>query len=72
MTPYILQLATEQSSGRQTHDPLAYDARRQVSVLVADPDGPAAVLHPDVGVLLTKKEDREKGEDQKDRWMPDL
>ncbi len=71
MRPYILQLAVPQRASSEEHDPLMYDAVRQINVLATDPGGPAAVLHPDTRVLLTKKEDREKGEDQKDRWIPD-
>ena len=68
VTPYLFQFATEQPEPQVCDQPLIYDATRKVTVLKEDPQGLPAVIHPNVVVLGTKKNDREKGEDQKDRW----
>lgn len=48
--------------------PLEYDVVQQVNVVHGDARKRPAVLRADVSVLMTKKADREKGEDAKDRW----
>lgn len=65
--PYLLRLSQPMKPTSPTVH-LAYDERRQVSVVAADFEGPPAVTREDVGALGTKKADIEKGEDQKDRW----
>lgn len=64
--PWLLEFATR-ARGRVPTEPLAYDAEKQVAV-VLDPTGvpiPAVLHHPPP---QTKKGDIEKQEDQKDRW----
>jgi hypothetical protein len=49
---------------------LVYDPAQQLSVLRNDPNKQPAISRTDIPVLATKKSDIEKGEDQKDRWLP--
>ena len=66
--PYLFQFAAEQPRPEGGDQTFVYDPKRKVSVLKSDPNGLPAVINPTVTVLGTKKNDREKGEDQKDRW----
>ena len=67
--PYLVRLAKPSVSHLELV-PLDYDTKLQVSIVKNDPAARPAVLRDDIPALGTKKADVEKGEDQKDRWLP--
>lgn len=70
MRPFILTCAVPRNGVVKSGPEVIYDARRQLTVLVDDPEGPPAFMHPRAETLVTKKGDREKGEDTKDKFSP--
>lgn len=68
LQPYLLRFAVPTPEELTSADNLAYHPTRQLTVVADDAEGTPAVLHPEVPTMGTKKADREKGEDQKDRW----
>lgn len=66
--PYLVRLAKTSEALSESAENLSYDVRRQLTIVTDEPNGVPAIVHPDVPTLGTKKADREKGEDQKDRW----
>lgn len=64
MRPYLIRFARPANSDIASS--ARYDVDRQISVVGSGDDATPAVVAS--SPMVTKKADRERGEDQKDKW----